>query len=72
MDARTFIRSVGERLLCDEPRAEAVMLAVFQVLRDRLTPQEAADVLAQLPHGLRSFWSDNDRPGRAVDRKSVV
>jgi len=68
MDARTFIRSVGERLLCDEPRAEAVMLAVFQVLRDRLTPQESADVLAQLPHGLRSLWSDNDRPGRAVER----
>ncbi len=68
MDARTFIRSVGDRLRCDEPRAEAVTLAVFQVLRDRLTPHEAADVASQLPHGLRSLWTDNDRPGRGVER----
>lgn len=68
MDARTFIRSVGERLRCDEARAESVALAVFQVLRDRLTPHEAADVASQLPHGLRSLWADNDRAGREVER----
>lgn len=68
MEAKTFIRTVGDRLRCDDARAESVTLAVFQVLRDRLTPHEAGDVLAQLPHGLRSLWTDNDRRGREVER----
>lgn len=40
--------------------------AVFQELRDRLTPKEAADVAAQLPTPLRRLWEEWDRPCRPV------
>jgi uncharacterized protein (DUF2267 family) len=47
-------------------RAEAVTFVVFQELRDRLPPKEAADVGAQLPTGLRRLWRAADRPGWPV------
>ena len=68
MDARLFFRKVAQRFACDEERADAVTFAVFQELRDRLTPAEAADVAAQLPSGLRRLWEANERPERAVRR----
>ncbi len=69
MDAHRFLREVAEALQCDEQRAEAVTFAVFQELRDRLTPKEAADVAAQLPSKLRQLWRENDKgPDRHVTR----
>jgi uncharacterized protein (DUF2267 family) len=68
MDDTTFIHEVTRRLGCDERRAEAVTFVVFQELRDRLTPKEAADVAAQLPTRLRLLWQEQDRPGRQVAR----
>jgi uncharacterized protein (DUF2267 family) len=68
MDDRTFFRKLSERMRCDERRAEALTFAVFQELRDRLTPAEANDVAAQLPHSLKMLWQSFDRPGRAVRR----
>jgi uncharacterized protein (DUF2267 family) len=68
MHDRTFIREVAARLEADERRAEAVTFAVFQELRDRLPPKEAADVAAQLPNALRQMWQEQDRPGRRVER----
>ncbi|HEY8514911.1 MAG TPA: DUF2267 domain-containing protein [Candidatus Binatia bacterium] len=68
MDKKEFFESVSRRLKCDAQRAEGVTLAVFQQLRDRLTPKEAADVAAQLPTGLKPLWLDNERPGRGVDK----
>jgi uncharacterized protein (DUF2267 family) len=68
MRETTFIKEVAQRLGSDERRAEAVTFAVFQELRDRLPPKEAADVSAQLPTGLRPLWEDDDRPGRGVER----
>lgn len=68
MQKKEFVESVSRRLKCDEQRAEGVTLAVFQSLRDRLTPKEAADVAAQLPVGLKSLWQDNERRERNVDK----
>ena len=60
--------AVAERLGCDAVQAEAVTFAVFQGLRDRLTPKEADDVAAQLPSTLKTLWEEGDRPDREVAR----
>jgi uncharacterized protein (DUF2267 family) len=41
---------------------------IFGELHDRLTPQEAGDLAAQLPDGLKRLWQAQDRPGRRVER----
>ena len=51
-----------------ERRAEILIFAVFQELRDRLTPKEAGDVAVQLPTSLRMLWTSFDRPERKVRR----
>jgi len=68
MDERTFTRQVARRLLCDERRAGGIIFSVLQELRDRLTPGEAADVAAQLPHGLKGMWQEGERENRKVSR----
>ena len=68
MNERCFVRQVAERADCDERRAETLIFAVFQELRDRLTTQEAADVAAQLPFSLKMLWMSFDRPDRKVRR----
>jgi uncharacterized protein (DUF2267 family) len=67
MDATTFVHEVATRLQCDARRAEGVTFAVFQELRDRLTPKEAADVAAQLPTELKRLWEEWEREGRGVE-----
>ena len=68
MDERTFTIQVAQRLGCDERRATEVTFAVFQELRDRLTPEEAADVCAQLPPALKRLWDVGEHRGREVRR----
>ena len=68
MDEKTFLHLVSERLRCDEQRAESVTFVVFQELRDRITPHEAADVAAQLPKNLRRLWQEGEQADRAVRR----
>ena len=68
MKDKTFVRDVADRFGCDDRRAETLIFAVFQELRDRLTPAEAADVAAQLPASLKMLWLSFDYPGRAVSR----
>jgi uncharacterized protein (DUF2267 family) len=68
MDEKSFVREVAERIDCEERRAETLIFAVFQELRDRLTPQEADDVAAQLPLSLKMLWKSFDRPNRRVRR----
>ena len=68
MNERSFVRQVADRLDCDERRAETLIFSVFQELRDRLTPEEAADVVAQLPSSLKMLWMSFDRPNRKVRR----
>jgi uncharacterized protein (DUF2267 family) len=68
MNERSFVREVAERADCDERRAETLIFAVFQELRDRLTPKESSDVAAQLPTSLKMLWMSFDRPDRKVRR----
>ena len=66
MDRDVFFKTVAQRAGCDERRATGLTFAVFQELRDRLTPGEATDVAAQLPSGLKLLWEFLDHPGREV------
>ena len=66
MKDKAFVRDVADRFGCDDRRAEILIFAVFQELRDRLTPAEAADVAAQLPASLKMLWLSFDYPDRAV------
>jgi uncharacterized protein (DUF2267 family) len=68
MNELSFVRQVADRTYGDERRAETLIFAVFQELRDRLTPREAADVAAQLPSSLKMLWMSFDRPERKVRR----
>jgi uncharacterized protein (DUF2267 family) len=68
MNEKSFIRDVAERAGCDDRRAETLTFAVFQELRDRLTPNEATKVAAQLPASLKMLWMSFDRPDRRVRR----
>ena len=68
MKDKTFVRDVADRFGCDDRRAETLIFAVFQELRDRLTPAEAADVAAQLPTSLKMLWLSFDYPDRKVRR----
>ncbi len=68
MDKPHFIKTVAERVQCDRRRAEGLVFAVFQELRERLTTKESFDVATQLPAGLKDMWLENERPGREVKR----
>lgn len=68
MDTGNFLHKVAQRAGCDERRAESLIFAVFQELRDRLTPKEVGDVAAQLPEQLKFLWLSFDWPGREVRR----
>lgn len=68
MDRTTFLQMVADRLRCDQRRADALTVVVFQELRSRLTPKEARDVASQLPGPLKATWLENELPDRAVNR----
>lgn len=68
MDRSTFLRKVADRLRCDQRRADALTVVVFQELRGRLTPKEASDVASQLPGPLKESWLEDERPDRPVQR----
>jgi uncharacterized protein (DUF2267 family) len=62
------MNEVAGILHCDEARADKVTYAVFQELRVRLTPDEAADVAAQLPRELKRMWQEGENADRRVQR----
>lgn len=68
MKKPAFVREVATRLGCDERRADGVTFTVFQELRARLTPKEAADVAAQLATSLQRMWLEGETPTRRVAR----
>lgn len=68
MDDQIFLHEVADRVGCDLRRAEALSFAVFQELRDRITPNQAEHVAAQLPKRLKLMWMSLDRPNRQVRR----
>lgn len=58
---RTVMDTSKDRNLDTAKQATA---AVFHALRDRLTPGEADQVLAQLPRELKMVWEEGDEPER--------
>jgi uncharacterized protein (DUF2267 family) len=68
MNEKSFVREVAQLVDCDERRAETLIFAVFQELRDRFTPNEAVKVASQLPTSLKMLWMSFDRPDRQVRR----
>lgn len=72
MNEQQFLHAVAEALRCDAQRAESVTFVVFQELRERITPKEAADVAAQLPAKLKRLWLENERPDRPVQRTHLA
>jgi len=70
MQDRAFFKDVMGRVGCDLRRAEGLTFAVFQELRDRITPQQAMHVAAQLPKRLKMMWMSLEHPDRKVHRVS--
>jgi len=57
MSATTFYRQVTDETgVADLALVKRGTAAVLRALRDRLTPDEARDVAAQLPRPLRQIW----------------
>jgi uncharacterized protein (DUF2267 family) len=65
METQVFYRTVRERIgERDRDEAERGTAAVFHALRDRLTPEESAQVVAQLPARLKAVWEADEKAGR--------
>jgi len=63
-----WLKELMERLGSDDRRyAYRVLRAYFQVLRDRLTVDEAAQLAAQLPHLLRGVFYEGWDPSRTPE-----
>lgn len=60
------LRDAGD--LTDEQEAYVVLRAVLHQLRDRLTPQEAIDLGAQLPLIVRGMWYEGWTPSRLPEK----
>jgi uncharacterized protein (DUF2267 family) len=58
---RTVMTASGE---LDRETAKRVTAAVFHALRDRLTPEEADQVAAQLPRELKAVWYEGEAEAR--------
>lgn len=59
-----WLNEIMEGIGPDRSVAYHVLSAVLHVLRDRLTPDEAADLGAQLPLLIRGIYYDSYRPSR--------
>lgn len=67
-----WIREVSDRAdLGDSHRAYQVLRAVLQTLRDRLEPDVAAHLAAQLPLLVRGIFYEGWDPSRTPQRMSV-
>jgi uncharacterized protein (DUF2267 family) len=65
MDPHSFYGMVRERLgQCEREEAKRGTAAVLHALRDRLMPDEADQVAAQLPGPLKAVWSEAARAER--------
>lgn len=66
MTAPAFYRNVREAMGDDTAResAKRATAAVLHALRDRLTVEEADQVMAQLPTELKEVWEEGELAGR--------
>jgi uncharacterized protein (DUF2267 family) len=65
MTTQTFYRTVMDaRKDGSLEAAKYTTAAVFHALRDRLTPDEAEQVVAQLPLELKTVWQEGEEPTR--------
>ena len=65
MTTHTFYRAVMDvRKGGSLASAKHATAAVFHTLRDRLTPDEADQVMAQLPRDLKTMWEEGEEAGR--------
>ena len=66
MNEKRFIALVAQRAETDLETAGATTYAVFQELRERITPKEAFHVASQLSAELQVLWLENEHIDRAV------
>jgi len=66
MTAHVFYRNVRDAIgeTASHESAKRATAAVFHALRDRLTPDEADQVMAQLPRELKEVWEAGEAPER--------
>jgi uncharacterized protein (DUF2267 family) len=66
MTAPAFYRNVRDAIggTASHESAKRATAAVFHALRDRLTPDEADQVMAQLPRELKEVWEVGEAPER--------
>lgn len=69
--AQQWVNELAADLNWSEPRAYHLFRSVLHALRDWLSPEEAADLSAQLPVLVRGIFFEDWRPqeGPACDRK---
>ena len=67
MASTTYIDAVAGMLTCSHPRAESILCAVMQALRDGLDVDEAAAIESSLPADLQTLWprTSGSHPGLA-------
>jgi uncharacterized protein (DUF2267 family) len=63
-----WLRDLAAELGTDEATAWRVLRAYLQILRDRLTIDEAAQLAAQLPNLLRGVFYEGFDPGHQPER----
>ncbi len=66
MNDKEFINRVARRAGTDLEGAGAITFAVFQQLRERITPTEACHGASQLPRELQVLWLENEYGDRDV------
>jgi len=67
VNSPSFLTKIADQLKCSHPRADQILRAVLQALRDGLTDREAATIESSLPANLRPRWpkAAGSHPGLA-------
>src|SRR6202051_3721129 len=67
VNSPVFLTEIADQLKCSHTRAEQILDAVLQALRDGLNDREAATIESSLPTALRPQWpkAPGTHPGLA-------
>ena len=67
VNSPSILTKIADQLKCSQTRAEQILRAVLQALRDGLTDREAATIESSLPADLRPRWpkAAGSHPGLA-------